>query len=71
VRVAALLWVISVVAALTIPNADPTPGAISHLPAKSTLAACAIGAVIYFLVVRRRIVQGQAGPPLGGAPPVV
>jgi hypothetical protein len=71
VRVVALLWVIAVVAALTIPNADTTPGAISHLPAKSTLAACAIGAAIYFLIVRKRIVQGEAGPPLGEAPPVV
>ena len=70
VRVAALLWTILVVAALTIPNADPTPGAISHLPAKSTLAASAIGGTIYFLVVRRRIVQGRAGPPLGEKPPV-
>lgn len=71
VRVAALLWVILVVAALTVPNADTTPGAISHLPAKSTLAACAIGAAIYFLVVRKRIMQGLAGPPLGESPPVV
>jgi amino acid transporter len=69
VRIAALLWTISVVAALTIPNAEVTPGAISHLPAKSTLAACAIGAAIYFLVVRERIVQGKAGPPRSEVPP--
>lgn len=69
VRIAALVWTMAVVAALTIPDADTTPGAIAHLPAKSTLAACVIGAAIYFLVVRGRIARGQAGPPRSEAPP--
>lgn len=70
VRVAALMWVVGVVAALTIPDAETTPGAIAHLPAKSTLAACTVGAAIYFLVVRGRIARGQAGPPRIEVPPV-
>ena len=55
--------------ALTVPDADTSPGAIAHLPAKSALAACAIGAAIYIVVVRRRIARGEAGPPRDEAPP--
>ncbi len=62
-RVAALVWTITVVAALTIPEAETSSKAIAHLPAKSTLVACGLGAAIYLLTVRSRILRGTAGPP--------
>lgn len=63
IRVASFVWALAVVAALTIPEADTSPGAIAHLPAKSAVGACAVGAAIYFFVIRARIARGQAGTP--------
>jgi amino acid transporter len=60
---AALVWVLGLVAALTIP---PTPLAgieTQHLPALSTAIAIAVGFVIYFGQIRRRLKRGEAGPP--------
>ncbi len=60
---AALVWVLGLVAALTIP---PTPLAgitTQHLPALSTAIAIAAGLVLYFLVIRQRLMRGEAGPP--------
>lgn len=60
---AALVWVLGLVAALTIP---PTPLAgivTQHLPAISTAIAIAVGFVLYLVVIRRRLVRGEAGPP--------
>ncbi len=60
---AALLWVLGVVAALTIP---PTPLAgidTEHLPAISTAIAIAVGIGIYFGLIRGRLQRGEAGPP--------
>ncbi len=62
-RIAALVWTLAVVAAITIPEAETTPGAIAHLSAKSTLVACGLGAAVYLLVVRGQILRGRAGPP--------
>ncbi|REK18155.1 MAG: amino acid permease [Planctomycetota bacterium] len=62
-RLAALIWTLTVVAALTIPDSGAGSESIAHLPAKSTLAACAMGGVIYAAIVRRRIARGEAGPP--------
>ncbi|MFO0945157.1 MAG: amino acid permease [Planctomycetota bacterium] len=67
VRAAAFVWVTIIVAALTIPEADSSPNAISRLPAKSTFAACAVGAGIYWTIIRGRIRRGEAGPPRAGA----
>jgi len=63
VRITALLWTLAVVAALTIPDTAVSADEVSRLPAKSTLAAIVVGAVVYIFLVRRRIVQGIAGPP--------
>lgn len=60
---AALVWVLGVVAALTIP---PTPLAgiqTQYLPALSTAIAIAVGVALYFGLIRRRLKRGQAGPP--------
>jgi len=60
---AALVWVLGLVAALTLP---PTPLAgikTQHLPALSTAIAIAIGVVLYFGLIRRRLKRGEAGPP--------
>ena len=35
----------------------------THLPAKSTLVAIALGLMLYFVSIRRRIIRGEAGPP--------
>ena len=60
---AALVWVLGLVAALTIP---PTPLAgikTEHLPALSTAIAIAVGIALYFGLIRRRLLRGEAGPP--------
>lgn len=54
----ALLWTLLLTAALTIPAVDG-----GHLPAITTAVACTLGAAIYFALVRKRILQGTAGPP--------
>jgi len=60
---AALVWVLGVVAALTIPP-TPLPGIQNqHLPALSTAIAIAAGVALYFGLIRRRLNRGVAGPP--------
>jgi amino acid transporter len=60
----ALLWVLGVVAALTIP-ATPIAGIrTQHLPAISTTAGIALGIILYALFVRPRLLRGEAGPPV-------
>jgi amino acid transporter len=59
----ALLWVLGVVAALTIP---PTPLAgieTQHLPALSTSAGIGLGLLVYLALIRPRLRRGAAGPP--------
>jgi amino acid transporter len=63
VRLLALVWTAVVVLALTIPEADSSPGVIRHLSAKSTLVVCAVGLACYFGLIRGRIMRGEAGPP--------
>ena len=60
---AALVWVLGLVAALTIPPTPLAGIATQHLPALSTAIAIAAGLVVYFGVIRRRLVRGEAGPP--------
>ncbi len=61
---AALVWVLGVVAALTIP-ATPLAGIrTQHLPALSTTVGVVLGVVIYLVVVRPRLRRGEAGPPM-------
>lgn len=60
---AALVWVLGLVSALTI---APTPLAgisTQHLPAFSTAIAITVGVVLYFGVIRQRLLRGEAGPP--------
>ena len=64
IQVTALVWTIFVVLALTIPATEIEGMSETHLPAKSTLVALAIGAIIYFSFIRKRILEGRAGPPL-------
>jgi amino acid transporter len=60
---AALVWVIGLVAALTVPP-TPLPGIqTEHLPAQSTAVAIAGGIAVYFVLIRPRLLRGQAGPP--------
>jgi hypothetical protein len=59
----ALVWVLGVVAALTIP---PTPLAgisTQHLPALSTTAGIGLGIGLYLVLIRSRLRRGEAGPP--------
>lgn len=60
----ALLWTVTVVAALTIPETHVEGMDETHLPAKSTLVAFLIGLSIYAFIIRRRIKKGTAGPPV-------
>jgi amino acid transporter len=60
---AALVWVLGLVAALTIPPTPLAGIATQHLPALSIAIAMAVGLVLYFGVIRRRLVRGEAGPP--------
>ncbi|HRI87182.1 MAG TPA: amino acid permease, partial [Candidatus Hydrogenedentes bacterium] len=60
VRIAALIWTLLLVFALTLPDTGD-----SRLPLKATSAAIAIGCFIYFTVIRGRILRGEAGPPSG------
>jgi hypothetical protein len=48
---------------LTIPPTPLAGIATQHLPAISTAIAIAVGLVLYFVVIRRRLVRGEAGPP--------
>jgi amino acid transporter len=60
---AALVWVLGLAAALTVPP-TPLPGIASeHLPAISTGGAILAGVALYFGVIRRRLLRGEAGPP--------
>ena len=63
VQWAALVWVLCVAAALTIPETNVADMAETRLPAKSTLAGLLLGALLYFLLIRKRIRKGTAGPP--------
>jgi amino acid transporter len=64
---AALIWVLGVVAALTIP-ATPIAGIrTQHLPALSTTAGVVLGIAIYTVLVRPRLLRGEAGPPTNSA----
>jgi amino acid transporter len=56
----ALVWVVCLLAALTIPVADP---AVGRLPSKVTMGVLAMGAIIYYLLLRSRIQRAEAGPP--------
>lgn len=62
VAVAALVWTIVVVLALTIPATDG-----GHLPVISTAAGIGLGLLLYVGVVRGRLARGEAGPPAGVA----
>jgi hypothetical protein len=58
VRIVALVWTILLVLALTVPDTGD-----GRMPAKATTTAVIVGAVLYAMLVRRRILRGEAGPP--------
>jgi len=60
---AALVWVLSLVAALTLPPTPLDGIATLHLPALSSAVAIGVGIVLYFGLIRRRLLRGKAGPP--------
>ncbi|MBM3840996.1 MAG: amino acid permease [Verrucomicrobia bacterium] len=63
---AALIWVLGVVAALTIPPTEVAGIRTRHLPLLSTLVGLGIGLFLYLTLIRRRLVRGEAGPPTSG-----
>ncbi len=60
---AALVWVLGVVAALTVPPTEIPGIRTRHLPALSTGVAITVGAAIYLGLIRGRLQRGEAGPP--------
>lgn len=60
---AALLWVLGVVAALTIPPTRLPGIQTTHLPALSTSAGLGVGLLLYLGLIRPRLRRGEAGPP--------
>jgi amino acid transporter len=56
----ALLWLVGLVLALTVPDAGD-----GRLPAKAAAVGIGVGGLVYLLVIRRRIDLGRAGPPMG------
>jgi hypothetical protein len=60
---AALVWVLGLVAALTIPPTPLDGIETRHLPALSTAIAIVTGIAIYLGLIRRRLLRGEAGPP--------
>jgi amino acid transporter len=61
----ALAWVVCLIAALTVPVADP---AVGRLPSKVIVGVLAAGSAVYYFLIRTRIQRGEAGPPLVSAP---
>jgi amino acid transporter len=60
---AALVWVLGLVAALTIPPTPLAGIATRHLPALSTAIGIGAGTALYFGLIRRRLLRNEAGPP--------
>jgi amino acid transporter len=63
VQWAALIWTLSVVLALSVPETVVEGFETRHLPALSTGTALGVGVMLYLLFVRDRIRTGRAGPP--------
>jgi amino acid transporter len=63
VQWAALIWTLSVVLALSVPETVVDGFETRHLPALSTGTALGLGVMLYLLFVRDRIRTGRAGPP--------
>ena len=66
VGILALLWVLGVVLALTLPPNDIQGFETRHLPAWSTAGGALVGLCVYLSLVRKRLLAGKAGPPQGG-----
>jgi amino acid transporter len=58
IALTALVWTVFLIGALTIPAVDG-----GHVPAIATGLGLILGVILYFAVVRRRLIQGIAGPP--------
>jgi amino acid transporter len=59
-----LLWTLCLALALSIPETE-TPGwSDKHIPAKASLLAILAGGLVYGILIRRRIVRHEAGPPV-------
>jgi len=63
VQLLSLAWTLIVVAALSIPETEIPGIRLRHLPLVMAAAAAAAGGILYVLHVRRKILEGRAGPP--------
>ena len=63
----AFFWVLGVVLALTVPPSEIEGFETRHLPAWSTAGGCLLGVCVYLGLVRKRLLEGRAGPPRAAA----
>ncbi|MFZ4628919.1 MAG: APC family permease [Blastocatellia bacterium] len=63
----ALLWTLGLSAALVLPETEIPGWTDRHIPAKATSIAILLGLLIYLFWLRRRLLRGEAGPPLVAA----
>ena len=63
----AFFWVLGVVLALTVPPSEIEGFETRHLPAWSTTGGCLLGLCVYWGLVRKRLLEGRAGPPQAAA----
>ena len=63
----AFFWVLGVVLALTVPASEIEGFETRHLPAWSTAGGCLLGLCVYLGLVRKRLLEGRAGPPRAAA----
>lgn len=61
--VVAFFWSILVIAALSIPETNIPGIETRHLPAWSAMIVLVVGSLIYFFLIRKKILNGTAGPP--------
>ena len=60
----ALLWTLGLSAALVLPETEIPGWADRHIPAKATSIAILLGLLLYLFWLRRRLLRGEAGPPV-------
>lgn len=65
--VLALLWTLGLSAALVLPETEIPGWTDRHIPAKATTVAILLGLLLYLFWLRRRLLRGEAGPPLVAA----
>jgi len=60
----ALLWTLGLSAALVLPETEIPGWTDRHIPAKATSIAILLGLLLYLFWLRRRLLRGEAGPPV-------